>query len=164
MQLVSIFCAAIHFLRSTQCSVKSMGRVVITCDSALIITFFFLCQNPLLIRHKAVIDGILAIPPTPNPELAPDVSEFIKRFAVPEDLSPFDIGVGGRQILRVDPVVWISPDGPKPGRLLRHAMAKNISCCVVELLSLKRSVVSLSTAMLCDAMLINRGCVVLWHS
>jgi hypothetical protein len=82
-----------------------------------------------IFAHKAVIDAILATPPTPSIGLSADVSDFLKQFAVPEDLAPFDVGVGGRQILSVKPVVWLSPDGPKPGVCLIRPFLYLSSCC-----------------------------------
>ena len=93
-----------------------------------------------IFAHKAVIDAILATPPTPSVGLSADVSDFLKQFAVPEDLAPFDVGVGGRQILSVKPVVWLSPDGPKPGvcliRLVRFPLAQTLFLSLVLLFSI----------------------------
>lgn len=56
--------------------------------------------------HKAVVDGVLATPPNPSAGLSSEVTSFLRGFTVPDGLTPFDIGSGGRLILRLDPVVW----------------------------------------------------------
>jgi protein tyrosine phosphatase len=56
--------------------------------------------------HQVVVDGVLATPPNPNKGLAPAVAAFLKGIRIPEELAPFDVGTGGRLILRIDAVVW----------------------------------------------------------
>ena len=57
--------------------------------------------------HKAIVDFIENAPAVPVPGLPVVAGEFLKTFTtVPAPYGPFDIGLGGRRILRAGQVMW----------------------------------------------------------